>query len=123
MIQGSQNQNMSSGMSSGGTISPPLLSNTPSPPMGPPGTGPPSPPKQFRLKADTDRVDHVNSPFLYSLSLTLYSTHFIFLRTNPFISLLSFSRNIVGFAILMQNKNVVVILRMDSTCFTHSSLS
>ena len=52
-----QNYNQSMGViSSGGTVSPPLLPNTPSPPhMGPPG-GPGSPSKPFRPMSDTERV-------------------------------------------------------------------
>ncbi|CAG7720771.1 unnamed protein product, partial [Allacma fusca] len=52
------NQSMGVGgvISSGGNVSPPLLTNTPSPPhMGPPG-GPGSPSKPFRPKSDTERV-------------------------------------------------------------------
>lgn len=49
---------MSIGPSSSGNISPPLLANTPSPPMGPPHSGPGSPAKPFRPKSDTERVQY-----------------------------------------------------------------
>jgi len=40
----------------GGNVSPPMLSDTPSPPMGPPSGGPASPSRHLRPKSDSDRV-------------------------------------------------------------------
>ncbi|CAL8071468.1 unnamed protein product [Orchesella dallaii] len=53
-----QSMNMSVGPSTSGNISPPLLANTPSPPMGPPLGGPASPSKPFRQKGDGERVGY-----------------------------------------------------------------
>ena len=53
-----QNMSMAAGPSTSGNISPPLLSNTPSPPMGPHHNGPGSPAKPFRPKSDTERVQY-----------------------------------------------------------------
>ncbi|ODN02374.1 Carbohydrate-responsive element-binding protein [Orchesella cincta] len=53
-----QSMSMSVGPSTSGNISPPLLSNTPSPPMGPPLGGPSSPSKPFRQKGDGERVGY-----------------------------------------------------------------